>query len=72
MPTSNTTSLTRRSLFALGGLTAGALALGEPVTPLSLLGTVLILGGLAVSEWRAGRGSDGGERATRGTEPEEA
>ena len=33
MTTSNTTSLTRRSLFALGGLTAGALALGGCVNP---------------------------------------
>ena len=33
MTTSNTTSLTRRSLFALGGLTAGALALGGCVSP---------------------------------------
>ena len=43
-------------LIPVVAVAAGALALGEPVTPLSLLGTVLILGGLAVSEWRAGRG----------------
>ena len=43
-------------LIPVVAVAAGALALGEPVTPLSLLGTGLILGGLAVSEWRAGRG----------------
>ena len=43
-------------LIPVEAVAAGTLALGEPVTPLSLLGTGLILGGLAVSEWRAGRG----------------
>ena len=43
-------------LIPVVAVAAGALALGEPVTPLSLLGTGLILVGLAVSEWRAGRG----------------
>ncbi len=43
-------------LIPVVAVAAGTLALGEPVTPLSLLGTGLILGGLAVSEWRAGRG----------------